>query len=85
MNKKLEGKLNKAKVLFKEGTDMTIDDNRTYIGACLIAGLTLVQTKNVPKAIVAGGAFIGSLLVMDGIVMVGLGALFGELSENEED
>ena len=85
MNKKLEGKLNKAKVLFKEGTDMTIDDNRTYIGACLIAGLTLVKTKNVPKAIVAGGAFIGSLLVMDGIVMVGLGALFGELSENEED
>ena len=85
MNKKLEGKLNKAKVLFKEGTDMTIDDNRTYIGACLLAGLALVQTKNVPKAIVAGGAFIGSLLVMDGICMVGLGALFGELSENEED
>ena len=85
MNKKLEGKLNKAKALFKEGTDMVIDDNGALIGACLIAGLALVQTKNVPKAIVAGGAFIGSLLVMDGIGMVGLGALFGELSENEED
>ena len=43
MNKELEGKLNKAKVLFKEGTDITIDDNRTYIGACLIAALTLVD------------------------------------------
>ena len=85
MNKKLEGKLNKAKVLFKEGTDMTIDDNRALIGACLIAGLALVQTKNVPKAIVAGGTFIGAQLLLNGIGMVGLGALFGELSENEED
>ena len=85
MNKKLEGKLNKAKVLFKEGTDMVIDDNGALIGACLIAGLALVQTKSVPRALAAAGAFIGSLLVMDGIVMVGLGALFGELSENEED
>ena len=85
MNKKLEGKLNKVKVLFKEGTDMVIDDNGALIGACLIAGLTLVKTKNVPKAIVAGGTFIGSQLVLSGIGMVGLGALFGELSENEED
>ena len=85
MNKKLEGKLNKAKVLFKEGTDDTIDDNGTYVGACLIAGLTLVKTKSVPKAIIAGGGFIGSQLLLNGIGMVGLGALFGELSENEED
>ena len=85
MNKKLEGKLNKVKVLFKEGTDMVIDDNRALIGACLIAGLSLVQTKNVPKAIVVGGTFIGAKLVLNGIVMVGVGALFGELSENEED
>ena len=85
MNKKLEGKLNKVKVLFKEGTDMVIDDNRALIGACLIAGLALVQTKNVPKAIVAGGTFIGAQLVSTGIVIVGVGALFGELSENEED
>ena len=59
MNKELEGKLNKAKVLFKEGTDITIDDNGTYIGACLIAALTLVH--------------------------FGVGTLFGELSEDEED
>lgn len=85
MNKKLERKLNKAKVLFKEGTDMTIDDNRTYIGACLLAALTLVQTKSVPKAIVAGGTLIGSQLLLDGICMVGLGTLLGELSEDEED
>ena len=85
MNKKLEGKLNKVKVLFKEGTDMVIDDNGALIGACLIAGLTLVQTKNVPKAIVAGGAFIGSQLLLTGIAIVGLGTLLGELSENEED
>ena len=85
MNKKLEGKLNKAKVLFKEGTDMVIDDNGALIGACLIAGLALVKTKNVPKAIVVGGTFIGAQLLLNGIGMVGLGALFGELSENEED
>ena len=85
MNKELEGKLNKAKVLFKEGTDITIDDNRTYIGACLIAALTLVHKKSVPRAIVAGGTLIGSQLLLSGIVSVGLGALFGELSEDEED
>ena len=85
MNKKLERKLNTTKALFKEGIDMTVEDKGTYVSAALLAGLALVQTKNVPKAIAAGGAFIGSLLVMDGIGMVGLGALFGELSENEED
>ena len=85
MNKKLERKLNTTKALFKEGIDMTVEDNRTYIGACLLAALTLVQTKSVPKAIVTGGTFTGSLLLLNGISMVGLGALFGELSENEED
>ena len=85
MNKKLESKLNKAKVLFKEGTDYTIDDKRTYVGACLIAGLVLVQTKSVPKAIVAGGTLIGLQLLLNGIGRVGIGTLFGELSEDVED
>ena len=85
MNKKLESKLNKAKVLFKEGTDYTIDDKRTYVGACIFAGLTLVQTKSVPKAIVAGGTLIGSQLLLNGIGRVGIGTLFGELSEDVED
>ena len=85
MNKKLERKLNKTKELFKEGTDMTIEDNGAFIGACLIAGLALVQTKSVPKALVAGGTFIGSQLLINGVGMIALGALFGELSEDEED
>ena len=85
MNKELESKLNKAKVLFKEGADYTIDDKGTYVGACIFAGLVLVQTKSIPKAITAGGTLIGSQLLLNGIGRVGIGALFGELSEDEED
>ena len=85
MNKKLERKLNKTKALFKEGTDMTVEENGTYIGACLIAGLALVKTKSVPRALAAGGAFIGSQFVLSGVGMIVLGALFGELSKDEED
>ena len=85
MNKKLERKLNTTKELFKEGIDMTVEDKGTYVSACLLAGLALVQTKSVPKALIAGGSVVSYLLLSSGVGMIVLGALFGELSEDEED
>lgn len=85
MNKKSERKLGTMKALFKEGVDMTIEDKGTYVSAALLAGLTLVQTKSIPKAILAGGSAMSYLALSSGVGTVVLGALFGELSEDEED
>ena len=85
MNKKSERKLGTMKALFKEGVDTTIEDKGTYVSAALLAGLALVQTKSVSKAVLAGGSVMSYLALSSGVGRVVLGALFGELSEDEED
>ena len=85
MKKSLKNKLTKAGNLFKEGADDMLESKLYYAVAATVGGVELVRTGNVISAAEKTATYMGRVIILNGLGHVVIGAMYGELSEGEED
>ena len=85
MKKSLKHKLTKAGNLFKEGAEDMLESKLYYAFAATVGGVELIRTGNVISAAEKTASYMGRAIILNGLGHVVIGAMFGELSEGEED
>ena len=85
MKKSLKNKLTKAGDLFKDGAEDMLESKLYYALAATVGGIELVRTGNVISAAEKTAAYTVRAIILNGLGNVVIGAMFGELSEGEED
>lgn len=85
MKKSLKNKLTNAGNLFKDGAEEMLETKLYYALAATVGGVELIKTGNVISAAEKTATYMGRAIIINGIRHLVVGALYGELSEGEED